>query len=93
MSLPADRLFHRQYDSPVGPLRLIASERSRLVRDLVGQLEVERDRQIILRFYLTEEDKASICEDLGLSSLHFNRVLHRARQRYRQLYEEQSQEA
>ena len=73
--------------------RLIASERSRLVRDLVGQLEVERDRQVILRFYLTEEDKASICEDLGLSSLHFNRVLHRARQRYRQLYEEQGQEA
>ena len=27
MSPPADRLFHRQYDSPVGPLRLIASER------------------------------------------------------------------
>ena len=27
MSLPVDRLFHRQYTSPVGPLRLIASER------------------------------------------------------------------
>jgi RNA polymerase sigma-70 factor (ECF subfamily) len=35
---------------------------------------------------VAEEDKARICADLGLSSLHFNRVLNRARDRYRELY-------
>lgn len=28
-----------------------------------------------------------ICPDLGLPGIHFNRVIHRARERYRELYE------
>ena len=45
----------------------------------------ERDREILLRFYIAEEDKDRIAADYGLSSLQFNRVLHRARQRYKEL--------
>ena len=30
----------------------------------------------------------AVCPELGLSSLHFNRVLYRARERFRQLYEQ-----
>ena len=44
-----------------------------------------RDRQILLRFYIAEEDKDRIAADYGLSSLQLNRVLHRARQRYKEL--------
>ncbi|MEM1179515.1 MAG: sigma-70 family RNA polymerase sigma factor [Acidobacteriota bacterium] len=68
--------------------QLVDSERAQLVRRLMDELETPRDRDILCRFYLREEDKESICKDLGLSSLHFNRVLHRARQRYRRLYEQ-----
>lgn len=66
---------------------LLLGEKTALVRKLIGELPTDRDRQVLYRFYIAEEEKEQICDDLGLSSLHFNRVLHRARQRYRQLYE------
>lgn len=71
-----------------GQLRqVLDDEASRLVRQLLAGLEPPRDREILYRFYLAEERKETICADLQLSSLHFNRVLHRARQRFKQLVE------
>ncbi len=61
---------------------------SQCVRQVIGELKTERDRQLLLRFYLAEDDKEQICSDLGLSSLHFNRVLFRARQRFKVLLEQ-----
>lgn len=68
--------------------RLLLHEKAALVRQLIDELPTDRDRQLLYRFYIAEEEKEPICSDLGLSSLHFNRVLHRARQRYRQLFEQ-----
>jgi len=69
-----------------GPLgNLLARENAMLVRRVLQDLANERDRQILLRFYIAEEDKDRISADYGLSSLQFNRVLHRARQRYKEL--------
>lgn len=48
-------------------------------------LAVERDREILRRFYLDDQGKEEICTDLGLSNTHFDRVLYRARQRMREL--------
>jgi RNA polymerase sigma-70 factor, ECF subfamily len=67
--------------------RLLARERAAAVRAVLGELGSERDRQILLRFYVAGDSKNAICADLGLSSLHFNRVLFRARERYRLLYQ------
>jgi len=67
---------------------LLARESSALVRHVLQDLANERDRQILLRFYIAEEDKDRISADYGLSSLQFNRVLHRARQRYKELLTE-----
>lgn len=64
---------------------LLARENAALVRRVLQDLANERDRQILLRFYIAEEDKDRISADYGLSSLQFNRVLHRARQRYKEL--------
>jgi DNA-directed RNA polymerase specialized sigma24 family protein len=64
---------------------LLARENAALVRQVLQELGNERDRQILLRFYLAEDDKERIAGDLGLSGLQFNRVLHRARQRYKEL--------
>ena len=75
-------------DPAPGPLEsLLRVERASIVRRVLSDLPSERDRQILFRFYIAEEEKESICRDLGLSSLHFNRVLFRARERYRELYE------
>jgi RNA polymerase sigma-70 factor (ECF subfamily) len=57
------------------------------VRAILAQLPTGRDRLIVRRFYLDEEDKDDICRDLGLSALHFDRVIFRARQRMRALLE------
>lgn len=70
-----------------GPLeRVLRSEDAHMVRQVLAELPSDRDRQILYRFYIAEEDKETICAGLGLSSLQFNRVLHRARERFRELY-------
>ena len=56
-----------------------------LVQRLLDQLPTERDRSVLKRFYLHEEDKDVICHDLSLSDLAFNQVLFRARNRFREL--------
>lgn len=65
--------------------RVMAAEKSTLVRHLIRELPTDRDRQVLLRFYLADDDKSAICRDLGLDSVHFNRVLHRARRRLMEL--------
>jgi len=77
-------------DEPDPLERLLRAEQARIVRGILSELPTERDRQILLRFYLSEEDKSAICRDLGLTSLHFNRVLFRARERYRELFDERA---
>lgn len=66
---------------------LLRQEKIGLVRSLLSELSVDRDRQILLRFYIHEEDKERILRDLGLSRAEFNVVLFRARRRYQALFE------
>jgi len=67
------------------------SERMALVKRLIEQLPMERDRQLLIEYCIYEVDKESICEDLGISSKHFNRVLFRARKRLTNLLSEKEQ--
>jgi RNA polymerase sigma-70 factor (ECF subfamily) len=59
-----------------------------LTREMLESLTMPRDRAIVERFYLDEEDKESICRDLGVTSPQFNLVISRARQRMRRLLED-----
>jgi RNA polymerase sigma-70 factor (ECF subfamily) len=69
---------------------VVESKLAALVRQIIEQLPTERDRLIIKRFYLDEADKEIICrEQNNLSPLHFDRVIHRARQRMKELMEKQ----
>ncbi len=56
-------------------------------RRMLEQMPVARDREVLVRFYLDDEDKERICRDLKLSEEHFNRVIFRARNRFRELVE------
>lgn len=60
-----------------------------LLNEALGQLAVDRDRDILTRFYLRDEDKTDICRALDLSPSHFDRVLYRAKQRMRELIDSQ----
>jgi RNA polymerase sigma-70 factor (ECF subfamily) len=66
------------------------SRTTRVMLDgVLKQLAVARDREILRRFYLSDDDKDEICRDLQLSPLHFDRVLYRAKQRMRELIDQQ----
>ncbi|HYN19591.1 MAG TPA: RNA polymerase sigma factor [Thermoanaerobaculia bacterium] len=67
--------------------KLLVKERAATVRQVLAELRNDRDREILSRYYIADEDKDDICRDLDLSDLHFNRVLFRARQRYKKLFE------
>ena len=45
------------------------------VAELLEELPTERDRQLLMRFYLDGTDKQQLCHELGLSPKHFDRVM------------------
>ncbi len=56
-------------------------------RQMLEEMPVARDREVLVRFYLDDEDRETICRELRLSEEHFNRVIFRARNRFRELIE------
>ena len=56
-------------------------------RRMLEEMPLARDRDMLVRFYLDDEDRETICRELGLSEEHFNRVIFRARNRFRELIE------
>ncbi|MEM1261255.1 MAG: sigma-70 family RNA polymerase sigma factor [Pseudomonadota bacterium] len=67
--------------------RLIDSEAQNAVRELVLELSNERDRELLYRFYILQQEKPLICEVLSLTPVHFDRVISRARSRFRKQVE------
>ena len=73
-------------DDAAGPFDHVSGEQvKRLVRKLLDELPVPRDREILVKTYLEDQDKSAICEALGVDSAHYNRVLFRAKERFREL--------
>jgi RNA polymerase sigma-70 factor (ECF subfamily) len=70
---------------PLVPAEEASGRLAILVKRLLAELPGDRDRAILTRFYLNEDDKSEICRDLNLTDLGFNQVLFRARNRLRQL--------
>jgi RNA polymerase sigma-70 factor, ECF subfamily len=68
------------------PAELVeGAEWAHLVSRLLSEVTPARDRELLVRFYLHEEEKDDLCREFGLSERHFNRVIHRARDRFRVL--------
>jgi RNA polymerase sigma factor (sigma-70 family) len=75
-------------DERAGPFDRLSNDQIKTtVRQLLEELPTQRDRDILTRVYLLEQDKEAICKALDVDSLHFNRVLFRAKQRFRELLE------
>jgi len=70
---PAEQLGQRQLQTAVN--------------DLLHDLPVERDRELLLRFYVREQSKSEVCSALGIDAAHFHRVVFRARERFRAVLE------
>jgi len=67
--------------------KVVEDERARIVRKVIAGLRMERDREILIRFYINGEEKGRICANLGLDSLQFDKVIFRALKRFKKLYE------
>lgn len=72
--------------APGNPLiDLMKQEKAEIIRLYIRELKPPRDREILSRFFLLDEDKDSICRDLGITREHFSRVIHRAKKRFEKL--------
>ena len=81
-------------DREPGQFQHVAREQTlAAVHKLLKSMPVKRDREILTRFYVEDQDKEAICEALGLDSLHFNRVLFRAKKRFRKILEKSTRVA
>ena len=80
------RLARLEDETPDPIERISRAEEVELVRQVLDELPVERDRDLLRRYYLGQEAKERIQADHGLTSLQFNRVLHRARKRFQELW-------
>ncbi|MBU2098790.1 MAG: RNA polymerase sigma factor [Gammaproteobacteria bacterium] len=73
-------------DSGAEQSLLLQQERAgKAVRSLLTELDNDRDRKILYRYYIDEQDKERICDELQLSHRHFDKVISRARTRFREL--------
>lgn len=66
--------------------QILAQEKAEIVRQVILEMKVERDRDVLFRYYVGEEDKDRICIDLGLTRTQFNNVIYRALARFKELY-------
>ncbi len=68
--------------------RLLREENGSLARRVLDALPSDRDRSVLYRFYIAEDDRDEICADLGIEATLLSQILCRARQRYKNLFEE-----
>lgn len=56
-------------------------------KQVLLKLKQVRDREIMFRLFFRQESKEYICNELEIDTTHFDRVLFRAKQRFRQIVE------
>ena len=59
------------------------------IRKVLDEMKSIRDRSLLVRYYLRDEDKKDICRELGMTEPSFNVVLFRARARFLELLAKQ----
>jgi len=73
-------------DAEADPSASLQSQvRARAIRQVLREMPAFRDRQLLVRYYLNDEDIADICRDLDLTLKEFHKVTYRARERFRSL--------
>lgn len=79
-------LLEDMEDESSSQVDIVARERSRkAVCALLDELQNERDHRILRLYYLEELEKEEVCKELQLSHRHFDKVISRARKRFKEL--------
>jgi RNA polymerase sigma-70 factor, ECF subfamily len=66
--------------------QILDKEKTEIVRKVISEMKAQRDKDILFRHYILEEEKDKICADLELTREQFSRIIFRALQRYKELY-------
>ncbi len=62
--------------------------RAAAVRKVLQDIPHLRDREILVRVYLYDQDADQVCRELGIHASHYKRVIYRARERFRTLIDQ-----
>ena len=65
---------------------IVSAQTRQRVREVLEELP-ERDRQLLRAFFLDEKEKDEVCHDFGVDREYFRVLLHRAKDKFRVLYE------
>jgi RNA polymerase sigma-70 factor, ECF subfamily len=65
----------------------LQAEVVRKVKEVIREMGSARDRAVLVRFYLDEQEREDICRDMQITAAQFAKMLHRARNRLRSLLE------
>jgi RNA polymerase sigma-70 factor, ECF subfamily len=65
---------------------LITKQMKERVRHVIGELP-KRDRDLLRAYFLEEKDKDEVCKQFGVDRDYFRVLLHRAKDKFRVLYE------
>ena len=78
-------LINQAHDPTQSQFRnLLMQKRASAVQLILESLPNPRDRALLEAYYIQEKDKSEICEALDLGERHFDKVLYRAKQRFRE---------
>ena len=84
----SDEIFNVEHIPDPAPSQLdeiLKQDQAERVRQMINELKNERDRQLLFRYYIAEENKDRICQDLGLTRIQLNNIIYRALARFREL--------
>jgi len=74
--------------APFDLLKIIDDQQAaQKVQKVIEQLP-ERDRRVLRAIFFEERDKDEVCRELGITRDNLRLLLHRAKQRFRDLYED-----
>jgi RNA polymerase sigma-70 factor (ECF subfamily) len=62
--------------------RMVTEERKEMVAKVLGEM-VEKDRVLLRRLFLDEEDKDVVCREFNVDRAYLRVLVHRARIRFR----------
>jgi RNA polymerase sigma-70 factor (ECF subfamily) len=82
----SDAAEHLPHPAPNQLDEILSEENSRIVHQVINELRIKRDRELLYRYYIAEEDKDRICAALSLTRAQFNSVISRAKARFKELY-------
>ncbi len=88
----ADVDLNQLGDQQSAPEQVIANRQlGATIAKLFSGMHAARDAELLQRFYQQGDSKQQLCDEYNLSKLHFDRVLYRARHRFKQLWAKQTE--